>query len=360
MTKTILHSFSLISSLLMVIAFSNSIALCETPSPKGELTFLNWADYIDPELIEKFEKQYNAKVHQITYDSDDGRTRMLISTDGANFDVAVVDGDSLEAYSQRGWLEPVDSISIPRLELLYPKWRQAYPKAQEFAVPYFWGTTGIAYRTDLVGKPLTKWMQIFKPEESLHGKIFMLSQSRELIDIALKTLGHSVNTTDKKVYEEVKKLLKEQQPYVKKYDVPSVNDTSALVKGTVVAAMTYNGDAMMLNDVDENIIYVTPEEGGVLWVDYLVVFAKGKNKKLAQDFINFLNLPENAAQLAQHVYYASPNMEAEKLLPKDFLEDIKIYPPEDILKRYEIEKKLPPIIQKIRASIFSEVTAGKI
>jgi spermidine/putrescine transport system substrate-binding protein len=326
----------------------------------SELTFLNWAEYMDPELIAKFEKEYKVNVRTITYDSDDNRTGMLIATEGKIFDVALIDGDSIEAYRRRGWLEPITADNIPNVSLIDPKWCNAYPGAKTFTVPFFWGTTGIAYRNDLVPEPITSWMQIFKPRAELQGKIFMLPQSRELIDLALKTLGHSVNTTDKGAYEEARQLLLQQKPFVQKYDIPTLSEKSALITGTVVAAASYSGDALALKDIDAKISYVAPQEGGILWVDYLVILAGSENKKTAEAFINFLNIPENAAQLAQFVKYASPNRAAEKLLPPEFLNDTTIYPPSEILQKYELEQILPPRIHRIRTNIFAEVTSGKI
>jgi spermidine/putrescine transport system substrate-binding protein len=325
-----------------------------------EITFLNWGEYMDPALIEKFEKEYQIKVRTITFDSDDNRTGMLIATEGENFDVALIDGQSIEAYRRRGWLAPISEDNIPNISHIESKWRTAYAGAKEYSVPYFWGTIGIAYRKDLAPTPIMRWMQMFRPAPELQGKMFMLPQSRELIDLALKSLGYSVNTTEETAYNEARQLLLAQKPFVKKYDIPALHENSALVKGTVIAAVTYSGDAMALIDIEKNITYVAPEEGGILWVDYLVIMKKSKKKKAAETFINFLNIPENAARLAQFVHYASPNREAAKLLPPEFLNDTTIYPSAPVLEKYEIEKILPPRIHRIRTSIFADVTNGKI
>ena len=197
--------------------------------------------------------------------------------------------------------------------------------------------------------------------QELHGKIFMLPQSRELIDIALKTLGYSINSSgDPEAYKQAKKLLLAQKQYVRKYDVPAVHEGSSLISGEILAAAAYNGDALALQEFNENITFVIPSEGSILWVDYLVVMAKSDKKKLAMDFINFLNQPRIAAAQAEYMYYASPNAEAEKLLPKEFLTDEVIYPGDDVLEKCEIEHKLPARNYKTRNSIFMEVTRGKI
>lgn len=349
-----------------VYGFLTSIVIflfstCAYSAPPQELIFLNWSDYIDPELIEKFEDQFNAKIRLVYFDSDDSRNQLMVSTEGKNFDVAVVDGDSIPGYIRRGWLANVSEKEIPNKEFIIPKWGAAYEGANEYAVPYFWGTVGIAYRSDLVKIPITSWMHILKPAKELHEKILMLPQSRELIDIALKALGYSLNSSgDPDAYKQAKNILLAQKQYVKKYDVPAINEKSALVSGEILAAASYSGDALALQEFNENIAFVVPSEGSILWVDYLVVMAKSEKKKLAMDFINFLNEPQNAATHAEYMYYASPNAEAEKLLPKELLTDPLIYPSKETIGKCEIEQKLPARNYKTRNSIFMEVTRGKI
>ncbi|TKB23110.1 spermidine/putrescine ABC transporter substrate-binding protein [Desulfopila sp. IMCC35006] len=330
-------------------------------SSPQELTLLNWADYISPDLINTFQEKFNVKLQVVTYTSDDNRDQLLVSTDGGNFDVVVIDGRSIATYAKRGWLAKISEEEIPNMENILPKWRVAYEGSKEYAVPYFWGTVGIAYRSDLVKSPVTSWMDILQPAQELQGKIFMLPQRRELVDIALKGLGYSINSSDDpSAYKQAEKLLLQQKQYVKKYDVPAVNDGSALVSGEILAAATYSGDALTLKAINKNISFVIPSEGTTLWGDYLVVMAKSEKKKLAMDFINFLNESKNAAEHAEYMYYATPNSAAEKLLPKEFLNDPLIYPSNTIMQKCEIEKILPARVYKTRNTIFMEVTRDKM
>lgn len=349
-----------------VYAFVTSIVVllfstCAFSASVQNLTILNWSEYVSPELVEKFENQFNAKVHLVTFNSDDNRDQILLSTNGEKFDVVLVDGDSVQGYVRRGWLAKISEQEIPNSKYIVPKWGSAYEGVEGHAIPYFWGTVGIAYRADLVGAPITSWMDIMKPAEELHGKIFMLAQSRELIDIGLKAAGYSVNSAgDPNAYKRAREVLLAQKQYVKKYDVLAVNETSALVSGEIIAASTYSGDALTIQQFNENVKFVVPSEGGILWVDYLVVMAKSTKKKLAMDFINFLNEPQHAAEHAQYMYYATPNAGAEKLLPKEFLTDPVIYPTNEIMEKCEIGKKLPARVYKKRNTIFMEVTRDKI
>jgi spermidine/putrescine transport system substrate-binding protein len=112
----------------------------------------------------------------------------------------------------------------------------------------------------------------------------------------------------------------------------------------------------MVKEHHPAITYVLPDEGGALWVDHLVVLAAAPSRKLAFEFIDVLNEPENAARLARFLYYATPNLAAERLLPAEFLQDPTIYPTPAVLQRSEAAMALSPRATRRYNRIFEELT----
>lgn len=320
-----------------------------------ELVFLNWPNYMDPEILLEFEQRTGITVKQSYFDSDTARDELLLDTEGKGFDIALINDASVRILAKRGWLEPLEEASIPNLKHIDPRWRAVFEKTKDFGVPYFWGTVGIVYRKDLVPFTVSSWMDLLQPTEALHGKVSMISDSRDLIGMALKALGYSLNSTDTEELKEAEALLQAQAPAVKTYRYLSLNEDSALLTGQVVMSMMYNGDTLMLQEHNKNIAFVLPKEGGNIWVDYLSVLSTSSKKVEAKQFINFLNEPKIAARLAQYVYYATPNRAAEKLLPQDFKDDPVIYPNGEALEKSEIYNRLPPRAQKNRAAILSRI-----
>jgi len=320
-----------------------------------ELVFLNWSDYMDPEILEEFEQRTGIMVKQIFFESDAARDELLLETGGRGFDLAIIDGTSIRISAKRGWLEPVDETDIPNLKHVDPRWRAVHEEAEVYSVPYFWGTLGIAYRQDLVPFPVTSWMDLLQPAEELHGRVAMISDTRDLIGVALKALGYSLNSTDTQELREAEALLQAQATAVKTYKAVSRDANSALVNGQVAMSMMYNGYALMVQEHHDEIAFVLPKEGGNIWVDYISVLSASTNKAAAKQFINFLNEPEIAARLAQFVHFATPNLAAEALLPAEFKSDPVIYPSEDALEKSETYHRLPVRTQKNRAAIFSRL-----
>ncbi|RBW51816.1 spermidine/putrescine ABC transporter substrate-binding protein [Marinobacter sp. F3R11] len=329
----------------------------QASEPK-ELVFLNWANYMDPDILVEFEQRTGISVKQRYFDSDTTRDELLLETEGKGFDLALVNGSSIRILAKRGWLEPLDESSIPNLKHVNPRWRSAFEQAENYGVPYSWGTIGIVYRKDLVPFTVSSWMDLLQPAEELHGKISMIGDNKDIVGVALKALGYSLNTTDEKALQEAEALLQAQAPAVKTYRYISIGADSALLTGQIVMSMMYNGDMRMLQQHSDNIAFVLPKEGGNIWTDYLSVLSASPRKADAKRFINFLNEPEIAARLAQFTHYATPNLSAEALLPAEFRNDPVIYPTGEALENSEAYGRLPPRAQKRQAAIVSRLVQG--
>ena len=327
----------------------------DSVTPNQKLVLLNWAQYLDPELVKEFEQQFNAKVSEVYFETSELMNGILAESGGYDYDLVLMTGVQVDAYRALGWIEPITEKQVPNLRHVDMRWRTAYPGVSGYSAPYFWGTLGIGYRSDLVPEKITTWKQLFDPPESIRGKILMLPDSRDLISMALKALGYSPNSSNFKELRDAENLLLAQKPYVKEYGYVKMSEKSRMSTGKIWVSMMYSGDVLFAQKYHPKIEYIIPEEGVNLWVDYLVVMKTSNHKDLAMTFINFLNEPKNAARLATYVHYLSPNAGAEKFLAKELLNDpvLKVTP--ELLKRSEFHKKLSPEAIKEYNRIFANV-----
>ena len=313
-----------------------------------EIVMLTWEDYVAPELLAQFAKATGTTVRVVTFEDDGERDKLLVAANAGDFDLICINHTALGAYRASGWIAPVGAAEVPNLRHLDRKWFERVPDADGFGVPYFWGTTGIAYRKDLVEHELKHWKDLLEPAPSLVGFIAMTTNARDLTGVALKALGHSVNSSDPGKLKEAEALLLKQRPAVRNYnyELAVEREKSALVTGEIKAALAFNGDALQLQALEPRVVYVVPAEGTALWIDFLVVAAQSTRKTDAYAFLDFLNRPDVAARNAQHVNFASPNAAAEPLLAPAFRGNPAIYPPAAVLERAEFEQELPPRAQK--------------
>jgi len=342
--------FNYLLATLLLFLSSATVA-----TDKNILKILTWSDYMDPELVTAFEQQHDATIKFVYFDDDDARDTILINSGSGEFDLVLSSGRKVINYLNKGWLEPISIFDVPNLKLIERRWLDAFEGANGYAVPYFWGTLGIAYRRDLVSTPITSWNDFFRPSAELQGKIVVMSSVSDTIGMALKALGYSANSVNRRALNEAEQLLQEQKPHTKTYSYIAITEDSPLVTGELVASMVFNGDALMLREHNENIEFVLPKEGSNLWVDYFTVMRHAANKPLAMAFLDFINQPEHAAKQAQYLYYASPNMAAIRLLPEEFLNNPIIYPPMEELTRSEFYQRLPPRALRQRNRIMSEL-----
>lgn len=314
--------------ILIYLNFWLAIVLFPSLSTAAEhtLRILNWEDYLSEEIVAEFEKLHNIKIEIFYYEHDEERDELLATRNGAGYDLIVVDGQSIPGYVRLGWLSPLTSTEVPNFSLLSNWWQKYNPEAAGRAMPYGWGTYGIAYRADLVEKPVTSFAQLFKPVSSLQGKIIMSPQALELVPVALKTLGFSMLSHDLQELEAAEILLKSQKPYVYRYQSLLLTEKSTLVSGEVHAAMAYSGDAAALQEFNENIRYAEADEGQILWFDYWAVLASSTQKKLAYRFLDYLQQPEVNARNVEAIYTATFNEKALTYVSEETKSNPAVFP----------------------------------
>lgn len=108
-----------------------------------------------------------------------------------------------------------------------------------------------------------------------------------------------------------------------------------MMTGEAPIGIGYSGDAATVMSENEDIAYVLPEDGGAVWTDNFAIPYTAQNIEGAYAFINFMLRPENAAQNALYVEYATPNEAAKELLPEEMSTDPLLYP--DMSELTEIE-----------------------
>ncbi|MBF0192125.1 MAG: spermidine/putrescine ABC transporter substrate-binding protein [Magnetococcales bacterium] len=302
----------------------------------GELTLLIWPDYIDSGVVKAFEQSRGVTVKQIHFESDQERDQLLVRKGSDAFDLLLVNRLNLPFYARQGWITPLDKSLLKHLPHLDPRWLMEPDSTGKLSgLPYFWGNIGLAYREDLVRTPPVGWLDFFRPPEWLRGRIQAMESDRELLGMALKALGHSVNSEDGAALSAAESLLMEQKPHVKSYRYIELGPESPLVTGEVWMAMVFNGDALKLAEHHPGIRYLHPREGSALWVDDLALGSGRARRELALDFLNFLSDPVHAARNAEALHFATPNREALRLASRAYLNDPTIFPPEAVLRQSE-------------------------
>lgn len=267
------------------------------------LTIYNWAGYIAPDLVAKFEAETGITVTLDTYDSNETLMAKL-SAGSTGYDIAVASADFLPIMIEQGLVQKIDAPAMANYSHLGETWKsREWDPGNVYSVVWNWGTTSVSVDTAVYDGPRDSLGVLFTPPEALRGKIGMSGSASEAVNLALVYLGKPQCTTDPADLKALSELLMAQKPFVKVYDASGVAEL--LGSGEVVAAQAWSGAAAQARGNRASLAYLYPKEGVYGWADSVVVPKGAAHPENAKAFINFLMDPANAAILSN--YTGSPN-----------------------------------------------------
>ncbi|WP_393966082.1 PotD/PotF family extracellular solute-binding protein [Exiguobacterium sp. S22-S28] len=336
--KKLIQLFAAIFLISGVILFSlNRLNETQGYSGKNVLNIYNWGDYIDPELIDQFEKESGIKVVYQTFDSNEAMLTK-IEQGGTTYDIAVPSDYAIAKMIEEDLVLPIDQAKVPNLKNIDSRFLNlSFDPGNRYSIPYFWGTVGIVYNQKLIGdKKPTSWKDLWDP--SLKNQILLADGAREVMGMSLNSLGYSLNETDEPKLQAAKANLMKLTPNIKAI----VGDEIKLLLANEEAGLgvVWSGDANEIMSENENLNYVIPKEGSNVWFDNVVIPKTAKNVDGAHEFINFMLDPKNAAKNADYVGYSTPNEAALKLLDRDVREDKRFYPDKQVTDTLEVYENL--------------------
>lgn len=301
------------------------------------LTIYNWGDYIDPDLLKKFEKEYGYKVIYETFDSNEAMITK-VEQGGTAYDIAIPSEYMIQKMMKQDLLLKLDHSKIKGLDNIDSQFLDLeFDEKNHYSIPYFWGTLGIIYNDKFVKKEdMQHWDDLWRPE--LKNNVMLIDGAREVIGLSLNSNGHSLNSKKDGELEETSKKLTTLTGNVKAIVADEIK--MYMINEESAAAVTFSGEAREMLDNNEHLHYVIPEEGSNLWFDNIVIPKTAKNVDGAYDFINFMLEPENAAANSEYIGYSTPNKKAKEILPKELTEDKQFYPDEETMKNLEVYEDL--------------------
>lgn len=305
-------------------------ALTGCGEKKRVLNVYNWGDYIDLTILPEFEQEFDCKVVYETFQTNEEMYAKL-KGGGSNYDILVPSDYMIERLIKEGMLQKLDMSKIPNYKNISDDFKNLpFDPNNEYSVPYFWGTVGIAYNTNYIKEDIDSWTALW--DEKYAKQFTILDSQRDALMIALKVLGYSMNTTDEGQLREAKELLLKQKPLVLGYVGDTVKDM--LLSEEVYMSAVWSGEAAAVIAEKPEIKYVIPKEGTNLWFDNVVIPASATEVELAHEFINFLCRPEIALRNSEYVGYATCNKETMKLVDPSLVPSTHVYP----LKEWYEEK----------------------
>lgn len=354
-------------TLSLVVAGLTTAAFAE------EVRVYNWSDYIDEELLTKFEEETGIDLIYDVFDSNEVLETKLLAG-GSGYDVVVPTADFLQRQISAGAFQKLDYSQLPNSGNLWDVVKSrtdAYDPGGEYAINYMWGTTGIGVNvgkvTEILGEdaPINSLALVFEPsnmEKLQECGVYFLDAPTEVIPAALTYLGLDPKMQDQDDIEKAGALLEGVRPFVKKFH--SSEYISALAGGEICVAVGWSGDVLQARDraaeADNGveIAYNAPKEGALMWFDMMAIPVDAPNPEGAHKFLNFIMDARNMAAASNYVYFANGNLASQQYLNEDVIGDTAIYPDQETLDTLYTVPPLEPRMQRVVTRLWTKIKSG--
>jgi spermidine/putrescine transport system substrate-binding protein len=319
--------------LLSIFSLFAVVAVAYSADRAHTLKIYNWADYIDVSVLDEFKvwyKEQTGEEVEIVYQLFDINEIMLakIEKGKEDFDVVCPSEYIIERMLRNDMLLPINkdfgktpnyltNIS-PYIIDCFNKIDGTGKNANDYAVGYMWGTTGLLYNTKYVtAEEASTWATLH--DEKFRKRIFVKDAFRDvysavLIYLRQKELASGELTLDGLMRDasdtsiaDVEAFLKQAKRLVAGWEADFGKEMMTQEKAYI--NLSWSGDAVWAIEeaatVGVELDYRVPKEGSNVWFDGWVIPKYAVNTKAASYFINFMCRPDIAIRNMDEIGYVS-------------------------------------------------------
>jgi putrescine transport system substrate-binding protein len=349
-----------ITGLAVVAAILAACGSKPAESPKAEgaaaavdtdaekvLNVYNWSDYIEPTVIEAFEKDTGIKVNYEVMDSNELlETKLLAGRTG--YDVVVPSASFLARQIKANIYQKLDKSKLPNLKNMdadISKRLEVFDPGNEHAVNYMWGTDGVGYNEGKVKEampdaPVNSYAMFFDPNVAKNFQkcgISILDAPSEIVGAVLIYLGKDANSENPEDLKAAEKVLMSIRPYVRL--INSSKYIEDLANGEICLALGWSGDVLQAsNRATEagkgvTIKYNIPKEGSVMFFDNFAIPADASHVKNAHLFIDYMSRADVAAKNSNFLSYANSNSASWASVTPEIKNNPNIFPTAEMMPK---------------------------
>lgn len=332
----------------------------------------NWADYIGPDTISNFEKEYGIKVNYDIYDTTNIVDAKLFAG-SSGYDLVLHSAAFSTRLIEAGIFMPLDKSKLDNWhhldEELLGKLAD-YDPGNRYAAPYMWGTTGVSFNIDMLKQRIPEVSLdsadfFFKPEilsRIADCGVSMLDGPSDTLPSMMIYLGHHANSIDPQHLKDVENLARSLRPHIKYFS--SGKMLIDMPNGEICASMSWSGDYSVARrrakdaGIDINIGFAMTSKAVHAWFDTLLIPADAPHPENAHLLLNYLMRPEVIAPISNFTGYANGNRSATPLVDPAVTGDPAIYPDENIKKKLQPVLIYPPKKERNRSRTWTRIKTG--
>jgi spermidine/putrescine transport system substrate-binding protein len=328
---------------------------------QGDLLVSNWVDYSDPANYKAYTAKDGPKIKISGYGSNDELLAKL-RAGGSKYDIVVPTGYAVKTMIDQGLAMQLTHELIPNLKNLQAEFtKTGYDPGNKYSIPKDYGITSFYWVTDKVSeKPTTikECFELLKTPKFKSLNVNFLEGGTQVMALALKALGYSLNSEKQNEIDAAKQLLLDVKP-----NIDTINSTyiEKASRGEIDFGMGWNGDVRraivaLADKKDREMVYLVPDDSTEYWVDNWVIPADAEHPVAAHKWIDFVLDPTNAGKEMNYHQYAVPVSGIQGVDPKLAKDPIIVVAPDKIAK-YETQLQTPKSVQQ-RDRAYTEFKAA--
>lgn len=315
MKKRSMLSYFIAVAMLCTMLVGLGVSMSSCSDETAVLNVYNWGQYIsdgsegsldvNAAFEEWYEKTHGVKieVNYSTYASNEDMYAKL-KNDAVSYDVIIPSDYMIEQLIAEDMLEKLDYENIPNFQYIADEYKRGgYDPTGEYTVPYTYGMVGVIYDSEVVKDTPTSWDLLW--DATYKGQILTFNNPRDAFGTAMYKLGIDVNTTNKDDWKKAYDALESQKELIQGYVMDEI--FNKMKNGSAAIAPYYAGDFFTMYADNSKLAFYYPTEGTNVFVDAMCVPKGSQNKKIAEEYINFMLSEEAAVANAEYICYASPN-----------------------------------------------------
>ncbi|MGY4534482.1 putrescine transport system substrate-binding protein [Pseudomonas sp. TE3786] len=361
------------NSLIKTVLAGSVLLLSGGVYAAGVVNVYNWTDYIGKTTLKDFQAETGITPVYDVFDSNETLEGKLLAGH-TGYDVVVPSNHFLSRQIRAGVFQKLDKSLLPNFKNLSPQLLERLQEndpGNQYAVPYLWGTNGIAYNVAKIKEVLgvdsiDSWAVLFEPENLQKLKacgVSFMDSPDEIYPAVLNYMGKNPRSDKLEDYKEAQKKLDAIRPYITYFH--SSKYVADLANGNICVAFAYSGDAFQaMSRAQEakngiEIAYVVPKEGANLWFDMLAIPADAKNVAEAHAYINYLLKPDVISQVSDFVGYANANQAADTVMDPEIRQNPSIYPSDEVLKKLYVSSEWTSAVMRWTTRAWNNYKSGR-
>jgi hypothetical protein len=276
-----------------------------------DLVIYTWENMFPQEVLDGFTKETGIKVVYSNFDSDETMLEKLSQAKGGTYDLVFADDYIIEQAVKAGLTQELDKNILTNLGNVNPLYQsQFYDPENKYTIPYGAGIPLIVYDPTAVSKEITGYTDLWDPE--FKDSVALVANYRVINGITLLTMGKSMNEKDPAVIAEAGKKLLTLAPNVRM--IQDDNTQNALLNGEASVGFLYTSQVTQALASNPDLKVVYPKEGLGFGIIAGFIPSQAPNKDAANQFLNYILQPENAAKCTEYIGYYSTNKAADSLV----------------------------------------------